>query len=184
MGKPRGSKGKREYTVSSKALAQRRSNIGILPAETKEELDYNSRLIEHVMRIHEIASKADKNDLLSLKSCFVAYMRLCQEDGFPVQNLAAYSAMGFTNAQFMYFSRKDDPEVREFVSFVKSTCGMFRESMVTANKLNPVIGIFWQRNFDGLRNDTEQVQVAQEQEDNSYTNKNYKDKYLNMVDDD
>lgn len=174
-------KGKREYTVSSKALAQRRRNTALLPAETEEEANYNSRLIDHVMHIHEIAKQADKSDLLSLKSCFVAYMQLCQRDGFPVSNLSAYAAMGFTNSQFAYFAKKDDPDIREFVSFIKSTCSMCREAMVSGGKINPVIGIFWQRNFDGLRNDTEQVQSVQEQEENDYSNKNYKDKYLDLI---
>jgi hypothetical protein len=66
--------------------------------------------------------------------------------------------MGMDNSAFQYFAKRDDPEIREFCAFVRKTCAMFREEMVSANKLNPVIGIFWQRNYDGLRNDTEQVQ--------------------------
>lgn len=181
MGRPKGSKGKKEYTVSSKALAQRRNNRALRPAETEEEANYNSRLIDHVMHVHEIAKNADKSDLLSLKSCFAAYMQLCQQDGFPISNLSAYAAMGFTGSQFYSFSKKDDPDIREFVTFIKSTCSMFREVMVSGGKINPVIGIFWQRNFDGLRNDTEQIQAIQEQENNDYGNKNYKDKYLDLI---
>ena len=80
------------------------------------------------------------------------------------------------------FSKKDDPEVREFCIQVKKTCAMFRESLVKDGKLNPVIGIFWQRNFDGLRNDTEVVQTALEM-DESYVSgsKAYKDKYKNLI---
>ena len=67
---------------------------------------------------------------------------------------------------------------------VRSTCAMFRESRISDNKLNPVIGIFWQRNFDGLRNDTEQVQAINEQNDDEYSgSKAYKDKYRDMIGD-
>ena len=174
---------KSSYTVSPAALAQRRNNLAPKYARTDEEREYNARLIEHIMRIHEIASHADRHDLDSLRSCFAAYIRLCQEDGFSVSNLAAYSAMGFGGYEhFTAFYRKDDPEIREFCQMVKATCSMFRESMVSDNKLNPVIGIFWQRNFDGLRNDTEQVQSALEQdEDYAGGSKAYKEKYRNLI---
>ena len=179
MGRPKGSKS--TYTVTSKAVAQRRKNSALIPAETDEEKNYNARQIEHVLRTQEIAKNADRNDLLSLKSCFIAYLRLCQEDGFKVGNLGAYTAMGMDAMTFSLFSRKDDPDIREFCKFVKSTCAMFMESMVAETQLNPVIGIFWQRNFDGLRNDTEQAQAAQEIEEENYGNKSYKDKYRNIV---
>ena len=60
---------------------------------------------------------------------------------------------------------------------------MFRDAMISSNKLNPVIGIFWQRNFDGLRNDTEQVQAIREAEDNDEygSSKAYKEKYKNLI---
>ena len=177
-GRPKGSKS--SYTVSEKALAQRRSHT-ILPARNPEEFEYNTRLINHIMRISEIAAQSDRKDLNSLKSCFINYLKLCQEDGFPVQNMAAYSAMGFYSAQhFEMFSRKDDPEVRQFTASVRSVCGMFREGMITDGKLNPVIGIFWQRNFDGLRNDTEQIQSIQEQEETT-GNGSYKEKYRKLI---
>ena len=182
MGRPKGSKG--TYTVTSKAVAQRRKNVALIPAETDEERDFNARQIEHVLRTQEIAKNADRNDLLSLKSCFISYLRLCQEDGFKVGNLGAYTAMGMDTAAFTWFAKKEDPEIREFCKFVKSTCAMFRESMVSENQLNPVIGIFWQRNYDGLRNDTEQAQSMQEIQDENYSgSQSYKDKYRNLVDD-
>jgi len=185
IGRPKGSKS--DYTVSEKALAQRRENVNELFAHrnitTPEAADYNTRLINHIIQINEIASHADRNDVSTLRSCFINYLKLCQVNAFPVQNLAAYAAMGFpSNSHFEMYCRSDNPERRELYTFVKSTCSMFREGMVSEGKLNPVIGIFWQRNFDGLRNDTEQVQAVQEQEDEySSGGKSYKDKYKNLI---
>lgn len=174
---------RKKYTVSSAALAQRRKNAALLPAETDEEKNYNARQIEHIMRIHEIAKGADRSDLLSLKSCFVAYLKLCQEDGFKISNLNAYCAMGMSKDTFGRFKKSDDPEVRAFVEMVLSTCAMARETLISDNKLNPVIGIFWQRNYDGLRNDTEQAQAISEQmEDDMSGGASYKDKYRHVID--
>lgn len=180
IGRPKGSKS--GYTVSETALAQRRNNTATKFARNDEEREYNSRLIEHIMRVNEIATHADKNDLATLKSCFIAYLQLCQEDGFNINNLAAYASMGFPSAMhFELFARKDNPETRAFAASVKQTCAMFRETLVSDSKINPVIGIFWQRNFDGLRNDTEQVQSAQAQEDDFEAAKSYKEKYKNLI---
>lgn len=183
-GRPKGSKS--GYTVSEKALAQRKKNgemLTVAPIDTPEAIDYNSRLIQHIIQINEIATHADKNDVSTLRSCFINYLKLCQINAFPVQNLAAYAAMGFSGFKhFEAFCNKDDQERKALYTFVKSTCSMFRENMVTEGKINPVIGIFWQRNYDGLRNDTEQVQAIQEQEDDYASgSKNYKDKYKNLI---
>lgn len=178
IGRPKGRKS--EYTMTPAALLQRRNISGSLPARTDEEKEYNNKLIAHIMQIHAIAENADKHDLNSLKSCFVNYLKLCQQDGFPARNLAAYASMGFNQETFNQFSKKDDPEIREFAGFVRSTCAMFREMVVSDGKLNPVIGIFWQRNFDGLRNDTEQVQAIQE-EDLGSSSPAYKEKYRDLI---
>lgn len=178
-GRPKGTGGK--YTVSSKALAQRRENFNVLPATTEEEKSYNARLIEHVMRINEIATHSNHKDIESMKSCFIAYLQLCQEDGFNVSNLSAYAAMGFYSVNaFEYYAKSDDPDRRAFATFVRSTCAMVRENKISDSKINPVIGIFWQRNYDGLRNDTEQIQSAQEQDDFDVA-KSYKQKYQNLI---
>lgn len=174
-------KDRKKYNVSEAALAQRRNNSALIPARTDEEMDYNARQIQHMIRIQEIAMSADKNDITSLKSCFSNYLRLCQEDGFKISNIAAYASMGMTRDQFDRFKRKDSQEIRELVSMVQSICAVSRETLISDNKLNPVIGIFWQRNFDGLRNDTEQAQAAAEQEENDTDNKSYKSKYMEMI---
>ena len=194
MGRPKGSKNKpkgkiidpltgakRSYTMTAKALAQRRERMALTPAESEEEKNYNARQIEHVLNIHKIAANADRSDLASLKSCFIAYLQLCQEDGFKISNLGAYAAMGMSKQLFEQFKHKDDPDIKEFVSMIQTTCAIARETMIADSKINPVIGIFWQRNFDGLRNDTEQVQAAQEMEDDYGGNKSYKEKYKNLI---
>ena len=95
--------------------------------------------------------------------------------------MSAYAAIGMDHRTFDIFSRSDDPEVKEFCVAVRRTCAMFRENMVSENKINPVIGIFWQRNYDGLRNDTEQVQAVREQDEDYSSSGSYKDKYRNLI---
>lgn len=192
-GRPKGSKdskkrsypSQRHYTPEGLVAKEKSAlKMSTKVAVTEEGKAYNARLIEHVMRIHEIAAKCDRKDLLSMKSCFVAYLQLCQEDGFSVNNMAAYASMGFYDQNHFYqFERTgNDPERKAFCAFVRQTCAMFREGMIADSKINPVIGIFWQRNFDGLRNDTEQVQNPQgESFEDTDTGRSYKDKYQNLI---
>ena len=181
-GRPKGRTS--HYTVSEKAIAQRtangKKNFDITP-KNEAEKDYNSALIQHIMAINEIATHADRNDLNSLKSCFANYLQLCYQDGMPISNLQAYASMGFSLVDFHNWAKKDDPERRAFISTVKSTCAMSREGQVASGKLNPVIGIFWQRNFDGLRNDTEQIQAIQETDENYEGTSSYKEKYKKLI---
>ena len=182
-GRPKGAKDKkkRDYTVSQKALEQRRKSFSLKLPETDDDKSYNSLLIEHILGINEIAQHADRHDINSLKSCFTNYLKLCYQNGMPISNLHAYASMGFDLQSFTDFAKGKDPERRAFVSLIKTTCAMSREGQVSAGKLNPVIGIFWQRNYDGLRNDTEQIQSIQEQEDDDNNNSSYKEKYRKLI---
>ena len=185
-GRPKGSKS--GYTMSEKAIVARKKGLDknhavYLPAETEEEMSYNARQIEHIMRIHEIAQNANSKDLASLKSCFLNYLKLCQSDGFKVGNMAACAAMGITAQVLNNWAIRDTrPDYKAFAQFVKTTCSLSRETLIADQKINPVIGIFWQRNFDGLRNDTEQQQLLQEQEtDEQLTADEYRKKYGKLL---
>ena len=182
-GRPKGSKS--SYTVSEKAIAQRRkANPVKREPVPPEDYEYNAKTIEHIMMIHEIAQHADKKDPASLKACFINYLILCQRNGFKVGNMAACTAMGITRFTLDAWSKSTDrPEYKELADFVRSTCSLFREQAVADQKINPVIGIFWQRNYDGLRNDTEQQQSIAEQreEDNPMTAQDYAKKYGKLL---
>jgi len=181
-GRPKGRKS--SYTVSEKALTAMRNNSPMTypkPAETEEEKDYNARQIAHITKVYEIGTMADRSDPVSLRSCFLAYLELCQRDGFKVSNLSAYASMGMTKDIFAHLKKK--PEYKELTEFVQTVCSMSRENLISDGKINPVIGIFWQRNYDGLRNDTEQVQAINEQEDEyaQFGGNSYKDRYRNLI---
>ena len=186
-GGPKGSKS--GYTSSEKTLAQRRkvspiTNIKHYAPLEGEDREYNTRQIDHIMKIHEISMTVDRNDVESLKSAFINYLILCQKDGFKVGNMAACAAMGISCHQLDGWIKQNKPGFKELALFVKETCSVFRESLIADQKLNPVIGIFWQRNYDGLRNDTEQQQSLQEMNDNDNASiSDYRKKYGNLIDD-
>lgn len=188
-GRPKGSKS--SYNVSEKALAQRRDASEKHQADIKtykdiEGMEYNARQIDHILAISEIASHADRKDVLSMRSCFLNYLRLCQQDGFRVGNLAAYASMGIDLHTAVLWEKGKDEERKKLIRYVRQVCGLCREGAIADQKINPVIGIFWQRNFDGLRNDTEQQAITQEMtqlDNDTMTGDDYKRKYGDLIDD-
>lgn len=175
-----------KYTVSEAAVNQRREiakqrEIDRQVMKTPEDIDYNARLIDHVIKIHEIALHADRNDLNSLKACFFNYLKLCQDNGMKVGNMAACAAMDMSPESLNSMLKCKDPDKAEFAQFVKRCCSLSREEMIADQKINPVIGIFWQRNFDGLRNDTEQIQAIQGQEEEETGADEYRKRYSDLI---
>ena len=184
-GRPRKKPGdpKGKYTMTKNALAQRQKNFSIRPAETDEEYDLNARSIDHIMKIYQISQRVDKKDPVSIKSAFAAYVQLCQENGFPPSNMAAYTAIRTNKMELDRWMQSDNEEYREIAQMVHDICSISREQQITAGSLHPVIGIFWQRNYDGLRNDTEQQQnmLAENQDDSVKTASDYKKQYGKLL---
>ena len=185
-GRPKGSKS--GYTTSPEALMQRRQNAGCLPARTPEELAYNQAVIQHALKAAEISRSADQKDPESLLNCFYEYIKVCGEDGMRIGNQGACAALGISPtvlSDWKYGYRKpDDPRYKKLAEFISNVCAMSREQMITDGKLNPVIGIFWQRNYDRLRNDTEQQQAIQESDNGeNMTSNDYLKKYGNLLTD-
>ena len=182
-GRPRKKTGdpKSKYNVSEKALAQRRKNVGVIPFKG-EDVDYNAAHIAHILKIQEIASHVVPGDPVSMKAAFINYLVLCQQDGFKVGTLAACTAMGLRRHTILSdWERGKNQELRDLAIFVRSTCSLSREALIADQKINPVIGIFWQRNFDGLRNDTEQVQAVEQSEEEKSSTQEYIDRYGKLL---
>ena len=184
-GRPRKKPGdpKSKYTMTENALTQRRKNFSIQPAETDEAKDVNARSIDHIMRVYQISQTVDKKDPVSIRSAFINYVKLCQEDGFPVSNLAAYTAIKSNKHEVDKWGQSNNPEYKELANMILGLCSLSREQQISTGSLHPVIGIFWQRNYDGLRNDTEQQQTMIDCQDDTSekTASDYRKKYGELL---
>ena len=183
-------KQKRAITLTEQDRLRRSKNMATVSgngaALTDEDKEYNNRLINHTLAICEIAKGADLSDPESLRDCFIQYMKLCQSDGFRIGNIGACAAMGLNHRTIRSWAsgekRSNDPRYKALADLIISICATSREQMVSDSRINPVIGIFWQRNFDGLRNDTEQTQSATDQTSDSQSTSDYVSKYGQLID--
>lgn len=186
-------KQKRKYTNSIKNHVQKSlisaKETGTAPALTEEEKTYNDKLITHSLKVFEISQSANTSDPETLKNCFFQYMQLCQMDGFRIGNIGAASALGISYKTLLAWAngyrKQNDERYQKLATLIMSICSTSREQLINEQKINPVIGIFWQRNFDGLRNDTEQQQDAigaALDNDNNQTANDYMKKYGKLLD--
>ena len=49
---------------------------------------------------------------------------------------------------------------RNLIKSIRQVCAVYREQLMQDGKVNPVVGIFWQKNYDGMRDQTETVVTA------------------------
>lgn len=76
-----------------------------------------------------------------------------------VGNMAAYAAIGIDkDIAFTWKNQTvSNPERANFIKKVQKICALYREGLMEDGKVNPVTGIFWQKNYDGLRDQSEVV---------------------------
>ena len=118
----------------------------------------NTRYTKFLVELQKISLKADRTDVTSMQKCFVEYLQLCAEWDIKIGNLNAYMAMGIdaatASAWYNGQAKADQPEYKQLITDVKRMCGAYREMLISDGKLNPVTGIFWQKNYDGLQDVT------------------------------
>ena len=101
----------------------------------------------------------DKSDVAEMQRRFENYLRVCAERDMKVSNQGAYLAIGISkeNVYDWTVRRQSNPERAQFIKKVQEICAFYRESLMASGKLNPVVGIFWQKNYDGMKDQQEVV---------------------------
>ena len=129
-----------------------RDNNPVLPE------GYNTQMI---MFMREVMPEEpiDINDVEEMNRRFTRYLDICAKYDKKIGNLAAYAAIGITKEQAKDFevNSKSNPARAYFIKKVRQFCSMYREGLMQDGKVNPVTGIFWQKNYDGLKDQQEVV---------------------------
>ncbi len=160
-GRPKGSKDKkpRDLTACAKNLEKARQNSPIMQGQNAiipEE--YNARRIRFMQEILP-TEPLDCNDVAEMERRFARYLELCAQWGMKVGNQAAYAAIGINKITAYEWTtrRTANRERYNFIEKVQQICALYREGLMEDGKVNPVTGIFWQKNYDGLKDQQEVV---------------------------
>lgn len=129
-----------------------RDNNPVLPE------GYNTQMIMFMREVMPEES-IDINDVEEMNRRFTRYLDICAKYDKKIGNLAAYAAIGITKEQAKDFevNSKSNPARAYFIKKVRQFCSMYREGLMQDGKVNPVTGIFWQKNYDGLKDQQEVV---------------------------
>lgn len=122
----------------------------------------------------------DYEDVDEMERRFQRYLELCSEWDMKVGNQAAYAAIGIDkNLVWDWLNRREaNPKRTCFLKKVQKICAMYREGLMEDGKVNPVTGIFWQKNYDGFRDQQEVVLTPNNPLGSAEDPESLKNKYL------
>ena len=103
--------------------------------------------------------KVDKDNIEEMENRFYRYIEWCGIHGIKISNQSAYLAMGITKDDVYHWENRitKTQDHCDLIKKVKQICSITRENMMADGKLNPVVGIFWQKNYDGFKDQQEVV---------------------------
>jgi hypothetical protein len=119
-----------------------------------------SKHISMVFAVRRIAQGVDIRNVEDMRQRFYKYIALCEATSMKIGNLNAYAAMGVparTAQRWKAGAEGSTQERRDLLAEVDMICGGFREEQMQDGTIHPIVGIFHQKNFDGLRD----VQITQ-----------------------
>jgi hypothetical protein len=97
--------------------------------------------------------RPDKGNIDALESRFIEYLQYCERHDIKVGNQMAYLALGISKDDVYNWEngRTLDNSHSDFIKKVKAICAGNRELLMQDNKVNPIAGIFWQKNYDSMK---------------------------------
>lgn len=125
--------------------------------------EVNSKFAAIILATREIAKDANNDDIESLYSCLERYIKFCIEHNVRITNSGAYAACGLNRNLVKEWAhgltRASNPEYKRFAIFIRQICDEYREMLMAENKIHPVVGIWWQKNYDGFRDQPNEADV-------------------------
>lgn len=167
-GRPKGSTDKKPRKISDRMS---------VPDDLK---DYNANVMAFLEYVTP-ETRGNRFDLPELKRRFDRYRQACVDFNIRPSNLNAYRALGFQKQLvFDYINGLIDcPEdTRLFLIDVGEYCASYREMLGIDGKIHPATLIFWQRNYDGLKDQHEQVIINRSQPEEIVNENELAKKYL------
>ena len=141
----------------------------------------NARYANFVLAIAAIGRGADRNDVNDLRMRFYAYVELAAQTNNKLSNMNAYMSMGLTGTKVSQLMQHGTQEQKDLLEEVKMICGGYRESLMSDGQLTPSTGMFWQKNYDGLRDAQEHILVPGDPLGEMRSKQEIKEKYADII---
>lgn len=121
---------------------------------TKEEI---SKITAHALEI-ALWDEIDTKDPEQLSDRTLKYLQYCIDNNIKPGNLGLYNAWGITKGEVSNIQQREPGSQRTAViKKSRQIMSQIREQLMADGKVNAVAGIFWQKNYDGLKDQQEVV---------------------------
>ena len=108
-----------------------------------------------ITTILAIRNTVDLDNPATLWHGMEMYLNLCANTGMKISNTTLYTACGIdrrTIHDWEYgLRRQNNPEYRKFAQMAKMVCAAAREQYGIEGQVNPILTIFHQKFYDGLK---------------------------------
>lgn len=127
------------------------NGVSPLPAGT------NAKIAQSILTIMQWGP-IDTSNIQELEGRLQQYIDYCVQNDVKISNMGCYFALGISKKTAYDWENGNSrgAEHCAFIKKVKAICGYYREYLMHSGRLNPITGIFWQKNYDGL-SDTSEV---------------------------
>lgn len=108
--------------------------------------------------------KPDRTNIQEMEDRLQEYLEYCYCNDVKVGNQMCYLALGIDKDTVYDWEngRSFGREHSEFIKKIKIICSGTRELLMQDGKVNPITGIFWQKNYDGLK-DVQEIDIRAKQ---------------------
>ena len=136
-------------------MAQKINSISI-------ERNSNARYANFTLAVAAIGRGADHNNIDDLRLRFYTYLELTQQTNMKISNMTAYLSIGMTQNKANYLAQNGTEQMKDLLTEIQAVCAGYREMVTADGKLNPVTSIFWQKNYDGMKDKQEQEVIIKD----------------------
>lgn len=154
----------------------------------KIEPGSNAAVSAILLQTRKLARMVDVNKPETLFEALDRYLEFCIMANIKVTNKSLYTACGVTDDMVTDWitgrSRTADPRYREFGLTARSVCAQAREQSAAEGTLSPVLAIWWQKNYDGMRDDPIPVKVSNSELERTVDPEEIAQKYKHLLTDD
>lgn len=115
-------------------------------------------IVRHCVTTGMMWEPIDNKDPVQLQQRVLEYFNYCIENDMKPGNLGLYATWGI-DRRTPYSQLQREPNSLRTVTIKKSLdiLSAIREQLAANGKINPVTAIFWQKNFDGLKDQQEVI---------------------------
>ena len=94
----------------------------------------------------------DKKDPVQLQQRAIEYFNYCIDNDSKPGNMGLYSAWGIDRREISSILAREPSSPRsDVIKKSQQILSDIREKLMLDGKVNPITGIFWQKNYDGLK---------------------------------